>query len=60
MSAARSAGDLQAAGARAVVVQDAVFLDFQKPLVEGDALGRRELAFDGGFEGFPGVLVERS
>ena len=53
------ASDFETAGPRAVVLEDAVLLDFEELLVEGDALRRRKLAFDGWLECFVGVLFER-
>ena len=42
--------DFEAAGPCAVAKLDAVLLDFEEALVEGDPFGGRELALDGGLE----------
>jgi len=55
---AAGACDFQAAGSRAVVEQDPVFLGFQKPLVERDPLGGRKLALQRGLECLAGVFFE--
>ena len=53
------AGNLQTAGTRAVVLQNAALLGFQKAFVQVEALGRRQMTVHGGMQGLPGVVEQR-